>query len=226
MHPLSDPFLLNHQDPLKRQAQVQLPFEKPGFSFDAREVQPRSVTQFHMDADVARTAFDGGLGDGLTVIAFEALGQAQHSGQKPRFLSLFPIERREHGMFCAGFGFPVVIANEAGRHVFRPALQLRNLRIVDEIFAVTVVRLAVDEHAAIVKHRGGCQNGSHFKIQMVVRPQLVKELEGENADLVLVFDQKYNSHDACPLKVTGAKVPMLYLIGTFNGDFRNENEGT
>ena len=62
-----------------------------------------------------------------------------------------------------------------------------NFRVVDEIFAVAVVRFAVDQHAAIVKHRGGGQNGSRFKIQMMVGPQLVKELQGERLDLLRVL---------------------------------------
>ena len=39
---LRDPLLFNHQDTLKRQAQIQLPFEQARFSFDAGEVQPGS----------------------------------------------------------------------------------------------------------------------------------------------------------------------------------------
>src|SRR5579863_5259340 len=85
---LSDPLLLNYQDPLKRQAQIQLPFEKPRYSFDADKVQPDSVAHFNVDADVAGSALDHEFGDGLPVIAFEALGHAQHSGQEPGFLSL------------------------------------------------------------------------------------------------------------------------------------------
>ena len=87
----------------------------------------------------------------------------------------------------AGLGFPVVIADQARRHVFRPAAQAGNFRVVDKIFAMAMMRLAIDQHAAIVKRRGRRKNGSRFKIHLMVGPELVEELQGQRPNLLGMF---------------------------------------
>src|ERR1700722_1055524 len=104
-----------------------------------------------MNTNIPRAAFNRKFRNNLPVIAFEAFGKAQHSGQQSRFSSSFAAEGSEDGMFRSGFGFFIVIADQGGRHVFLPAKKSWNFCIMDQVFAVAMMTFAVDEHAAIVK---------------------------------------------------------------------------
>ena len=88
---------------MKRQMQIQFPLEQPRFPLDAGKVQAGRVSQFHVDADVARTAFDGEPRDCLPVIALEAFRQTQHAGQNARFFSLVTDSGRRRAL-CAALG--------------------------------------------------------------------------------------------------------------------------
>ncbi len=65
--------------------------------------------------------------------------------------------------------------------------QAGDFRVVHQIFAVPVVRLAIDEHAGIVQQRGACEHGAGLKIQMVIGPELIEELQGQHPNLLGVI---------------------------------------
>src|SRR5579871_4273032 len=145
---------------------MQLPLEELGLSFNSRKIEARSVTHFDVNAHVARSTLDGELRNTLAMIAFQALGESQHPRKETGGFALLARERSVGGMGGVRLGFAVVVAHQGGGHVLLPPAQARNFRVVNQIFAVAVVRLAVHQHAAIVKHGCRSQNGARLRIQV------------------------------------------------------------
>ena len=52
---------------------------------------------------------------------------------------------------------------------------------------MAVVRFAMDEMPGIVKRRCSFENRSQFEIHVMVRPQLIKKLQGKTTNLPAVF---------------------------------------
>ena len=76
----------------------------------------------------------------------------------------------------SGDGFPVVIADQTGGHIFYPAAQSWNFRVADQILAVSMVRLPVNHVPGVVKCRACFKNRSEFEIHMMVGPELIEKL--------------------------------------------------
>ena len=112
----------------------------------------------------------------------------EDSGKNARGFSVLGVERGEDFVLGAGFGFLVVIADQARGHVLGPAAQAGDFGVPDQIFAVAMVALAVDELAGIVKDGGSFENSARFKIEVMVGPEFVEELQSQQADLLGVLE--------------------------------------
>ena len=80
-----------------------------------------------------------------------------------------------------------MIADERADHILPPAAQPGNLAVADQVFAVAVVRLAMNEMPDVMQQRGDFKQDAVLRPELVDRAQLIEERKREARDLLGVL---------------------------------------
>ena len=93
-------------------------------------------------------------GNALGVLGFELFGDAQQRAEQARLAPVRSFERGVGRMLELRLGFAVVVAHQRRDHIAPPAAQAGNFAVADQVFAVAMMRLAIDK---VARRRGAAR---------------------------------------------------------------------